>query len=113
MRNAKEEYLEQAERNKKDAETLARTVEELIDLHFIDFCTFCEGRNIGELMGFRALLQTNLDRVDVLGKQLIENVMTTFGKEERIRVGSVFALTAKIQDRMGYIDYLVKQKKIK
>jgi hypothetical protein len=39
--------------------------------------------------------------------------VSVFGTEERIGLGSVFMVCAKIQDRMGYIDYLVQKNSVK
>jgi hypothetical protein len=107
--DSKAEYLEALKKANEDTNTVIKTVEEMIDLPFYDYCQFLEGKNVGELKAFRSLLQTNLDRADVYGKTLVENKVNTFGKEDRITLGSVFAITARIQDRMGYIDFLVKK----
>lgn len=96
----------------KDMKKVFASVEEMIDTPFYEFSLNMEGKNIGELMAFRALFQKHLDEIDVMGKKLVESNAISFNKESRIKLGSVFAVSAKIQDRMGYIDYLVKKNRV-
>jgi hypothetical protein len=112
-KNAHEEYKEQIEQAQKDTKTVIDSTEEMIDMPFFEYAKFLEGKNIGELNAFRALLQMHIDKADIYGKTLVENKVSVFGKEERIVLGSVFAVTAKIQDRMGYIDYLIQKNSVK
>ena len=109
---AMDEYKKELERAKKDYEIIVKSTEEMIDMPFYDFAKFLEGKNVGELYAFRALLQTHLDRADVLAKKLVETKVTTFQTQERVQMGSVFSVIAKIVDRMGYIDYLIQKNSI-
>lgn len=111
-KNAREEYKEQLEQAKEDTKTVVKTVEQLIDMPMFEFCGFCEGRNIGELKAFRSLMQTNLDQVDSYGNKLLKNKLTSFNQSARETIGSIFSIAAKIQDRMGYMDYLIKKNSI-
>jgi hypothetical protein len=112
-KNAQEEYTQQVEQAKKDTQTVVESTEEMIDMPFFEYAKFLEGKNIGELKAFRALLQMHMDKADLYGKKLVENKVSVFGTEERIGLGSVFMVCAKIQDRMGYIDYLVQKNSVK
>lgn len=112
-KTAKEEYQELIEQAKKDTATVVESTEELIDMPFFEFAKFLEGKNIGVLKAFRVLLQMHLDRADLTGKKLVEDKVAVFNVEARVQLGSVFIVVAKIQDRMGYIDYLIKKNSIK
>lgn len=113
MKSSKQEYQQAAEEQaKKDSAQIVKTTEELIDAPMFEVCKFFEGRNIGELKAFRSMLQTHLDKVDVFGKKLVDNPLPANSKEDRISLGSVFALAGKIQDRMGYIDYLTEKNQL-
>lgn len=112
-KNAKQEYNEMIKKAQEDFGITVESTEQMIDMPFFEFAKFIEGKNIGELKAFRSLLQMHLDRADLVGKKLVENTVTTFNKEERIQLGSVFIITAKIQDRMGYIDYIITKNSIK
>ena len=108
MSNTKKEY----DQSMKDMETMVESTNELIDMHFTEVAKFFEDKNVGVLKAYRTLLQRNLDQADVLGKNLVESTVTTFNKEERIRLGSLFGAVTKIIDLMGYIDYLLEKRKI-
>lgn len=105
-------YKKALERAKEDYKIVVKSTEEMIDMHFYDFARFLEGKNVGELYAFRALLQTYLDRADIIAKNLVETRVTTFQTHERVQMGSVFSIIAKIVDRMGYIDYLIQKNRI-
>lgn len=107
------EYSKDMERANKDIETVTESTEQMIDMPFFEYAKFLEGKNIGELKAFRVLLQMHLDKADLYGKRLVEDTVTVLGKEQRIQMGSVFSITAKIIDRMGYMDYLLKKNSIK
>ena len=107
-----DEYKKELERAKEDYKIVVKSTEEMIDMHFYDFARFLEGKNVGELYAFRALLQTHLDRADIMAKSLVETMVTTFQTHERIQMGSVFSIIAKIVDRIGYIDYLIQKNSI-
>jgi hypothetical protein len=97
-----------------DAKKVAESTEELIDMPMYEFCQFFDDKNVGECRAFRSLLQMHLDRVDHYGKNAVEaNLLLPMKKEERISMASLFSLASKIQDRMGYIDYLLLKRKIK
>ena len=107
-----DEYKKALERAKEDYKIVVKSTEEMIDMHFYDFARFLEGKNVGELYAFRALLQTHLDRADITAKSLVETRVTTFQTHERVQMGSVFSIIAKIVDRIGYIDYLIQKNSI-
>lgn len=107
-----DEYKKELERAKEDYKIVVKSTEEMIDMHFYDFARFLEGKSVGELYAFRALLQAHLDKADVLAKNLVETKVTTFQVQERIQMGSVFNIIAKIVDRIGYIDYLIQKNSI-
>lgn len=107
-----DEYKKELEKAKEDYEIIVKSTEEMIDMHFYDFARFLEGKNVGELYAFRALLQTHLDRADIMAKNLVETRVTTFQTHERVQMGSVFSIIAKIVDRIGYIDYLIQKNSI-
>jgi hypothetical protein len=109
---ASEEYKQQIEQAKNDFGITVDSTEEMIDMPMFEFVKFLEGKNIGELKAFRSLLQMHLDKGDMLGKKLVESKVDVFRKESRIQLGSVFMVVAKIQDRMGYIDYLLIKNKL-
>lgn len=109
---AVEQYQKEIEQAKRDTATVIESTEQLIDMPFFEYAKFLEGQNIGVLRGFRTLLQMHLDRADLLGKTLVEDKVTTFTKEQRVQMGSVFGIVNKIVDRMGYIDYLIQKNSI-
>ena len=111
-KNSVDEYEKALERAKEDYKIVVKSTEEMIDMHFYDFARFLEGKNVGELYAFRALLQTHLDRADIMAKSLVETMVTTFQTHERVQMGSVFSIIAKIVDRIGYIDYLIQKNSI-
>lgn len=100
------------EEQQKDVKIVMDSTEQLIDSTFMEVCQFLEGKNIGELKAFRTLLQTHLDKVDLYGKNLVELKVIEFNKDQRVKVGSIFSIAAKIQDRIGYIDYRLDQLKL-
>jgi hypothetical protein len=111
--SSRDEYKRQMTESVRDANRLLKTVDDLVDLPMYEFAKFCEDKNVGELKAFRSLMQTNLDQIDVYGKQLVDSKeQKFFSKEDRINLGSVFAISGKIQDRMGYMDYLVKKNQV-
>jgi hypothetical protein len=112
-KNAHEEYAQLIEQAKEDTKTVVESTEQLIDMPMFEFAKFCEGKNVGVLKAFRVLFQMHMDRADLVGKKLVEDTVSSFNKEARIKLGSIFIVTAKIQDRIGYIDYLIKSKAIK
>lgn len=100
------------EKDLKDMQSMVESTAELIDMHFTKFAEFLEDKNIGTLKAYRSLLERNLDQADVIGKQLVENKVTTFSQDDRVKLGSVFGAVAKIVDRIGYIDFLIKKRDI-
>lgn len=109
MKKEKDVYQQAIE----DMDDMVNSTTELIDMPFKGFAGFLEGKNIGTLKAYRTLMQRNLDEVDLLGKRLVESAVTTFNKEERVKLGSVFGLVSKIVERMGYIDLLIGKLAIK
>lgn len=108
MKNTKEEYNSAV----NDMQNLVESTTELIDMHFTQFAEFVEDKNVGVLRAYRTLFQQHLDQADMMGKSFVESTVTSFNKEERIKMGSIFSIVSKIVDRMGYIDYLIEKRKI-
>ena len=105
MTTTKEQY-EQAVQDMGD---MVESTAQLIDMHFTDFATFLKDKNIGTLKAYRALLERNLEQADVVAKQLVENKVTTFEEQDRVKLGSLFGAIAKIVDRIGFIDFRIKE----
>ena len=104
--NTKREY----EKAQNDINDMVESTEQLIDMHFTEYAEFLEDKNLGTIKAYRSLLERNLDKVDNLGKQLIESNVTNMTPSERIKLGSVFGAVNKIVDRIGYIDFLIKKR---
>ncbi|AEZ50567.1 hypothetical protein F400_gp120 [Bacillus phage BCD7] len=104
------EELKQAQ---SDMKLAVESTKELIDMPFFEVATFFEGKNVGELRGYRTLLTAHLNEVDVTGANLVKSKVLTFTEDERVKLGSVFMLANKIQNIIGYIDYLYKKNSIK
>lgn len=104
MTTTKEHY----EQALSDLDNLVESTAELIDMHFTQFADFLKDKNIGTLKAYRALLERNLEQADVVGKQLVEEDKT-FVKDDIIKIGSVFGAVSKIVDRIGYIDFRIKE----
>lgn len=103
------ETKQQYEQAIKDMGDLVESTAQLIDMHFTQFAEFIADKNIGTIKAYRSLLERNLDQADVLAKQLTESQVTTFSTHDRIKLGSVYGAVAKIVDRIGYLDYRIKQ----
>lgn len=104
------EELKQAQSDMKDA---VESTQQLIDLPFNEVATFLEDKNVGELRGYRLLLETHLSEVDVMGQLLVNNKVITFSIDDRVKLGSVFGIANKIQNIIGYIDFLYTKNSIK
>lgn len=102
--NVKQQY----EQALSDLGDMVESTAELIDMHFTQFAEFLADKNIGTLKAYRALLERNLEQADVTGKTLIEDVKD-FSKDDVIKIGSVFGAVSKIVDRLGYIDFRIKE----
>jgi hypothetical protein len=103
---SKDEYLDAVKRAEKDASTIAKTVDELVDVQMIDFCKFMEGKNKGELLTFRAMMEEKMLQMDLMGAEVLNSSnVTQFNKEERLKVGQIFTIVARIADKVSYIDY--------
>lgn len=109
MSKVKKEYEEAL----KDVDSLVESTAQLIDMPFAEFSQYLEGKNVGTLRAYRALLQSNLDQADAYAKKLVDNTVTTLGKNDRLRLGSIFGVVSKIIERMGYIDLLLSKNSIK
>ena len=108
MSKTKAEY----ESAMNDLDSLTESTNELIDMHFTQYAEFLEDKNVGVLRAYRALFQRQLDQADAMGKNFVDSTVTSFNKEERLKMGSIFLAVAKIIDRIGYIDYLLEKRKI-
>lgn len=96
----------------QDLGDFANDVEQVIDMHFTQFAEIMEDKNIGMLKSIRFILESKLEEVDRMGAGLVNSKFVTFAKDERLKLGSVFTIVAKIIDRIGYIDFLIKKRKI-
>jgi hypothetical protein len=103
---SKDEYLKAVQKAEKDASTIAKTVDELVDIQMIDFCKFLEGKNKGELLTFRAMMEEKMFQMDFMGGEMLQSSsINNFGKQERAKLGSIFSVVQKIADKISYIDY--------
>lgn len=99
---------QQYEQAINDMGDMVESTAQLIDMHFTQFAEYLEGKNIGTLKAYRALMERNLEQADVVAKKLTESTVTTFKQEDRIKLGSVYGAISKIIDRIGYMDYKIK-----
>lgn len=114
----RDEYMKELERVKNEAEEgLNEVIEssrQLIDLPFKAFTEQLEGKNIGTLKAYRALIHRNLDEADSTAAAIIKSRDgKAMSGKELTQLGSVFGLISKIIERIGYIDLLIKDNSIK
>lgn len=110
MSNSKLEY----EQLVQASDDLMKTTEQLIDTPFMQFVRFMNEKNIGMLKSYRALLQGKFDEVDTVAARFTRtnNAKVGLSQDDLIKIGSLFMLLGKITDRMGYVDYLIAERKI-
>jgi hypothetical protein len=86
--------------------------EEMIDLPMLDFCRTIITFNVGEIKAFRLYLEQRMLEVDsmcnvAMKPQLVAQILSV---EERVYLASLFVVLAKIEDKRGFVDYVLMER---